>query len=157
MNILDRWAITHSVGGDAMRELITILSASASIAESSSGESARESKVQARMRLAAACDGGYLWRNNVGAGKLANGKFIRWGLCNESKEVNAICKSSDLIGIMPIKIEQSHVGSVIGQFTAIECKRAGWKYKGTAHEQAQLSFINIVTSCGGAARFEVGA
>lgn len=93
-------------------------------------------------RLHASIAGVRVFRNNVGAGKLSNGNFIRWGLANESSLQNDTLKSSDLIGITPT-----------GQFWARECKRAGWVYTGTPREVAQLNFINLINSLGGDAAF----
>ncbi len=45
-----------------------------------------------------------LWRNNSGAGKLQDGRFLRWGLGNESKKLNENLKSPDLVGYTTITI-----------------------------------------------------
>tara|TARA_R110000868_G_scaffold131449_1_gene341538 strand:- start:616 stop:1059 length:444 start_codon:yes stop_codon:yes gene_type:complete len=101
-----------------------------------------ESLVLAKVRLEASRLGYRLWRNNIGAGKLANGSFVRWGLCNDSERANHIMKSSDLIGIGPT-----------GQFVARECKAAGWVYSGTPREIAQKAFIDFINARGGNAAF----
>ena len=93
-------------------------------------------------RLTASQSGVLSWRNNVGAGKLENGSFLRWGLANETKEQNTTLKSSDLIGITDT-----------GRFWARECKRPGWVYTATPREVAQLNFINLINSLGGDAAF----
>lgn len=115
-----------------------------------------EAVVSAQVRVEAAERGGILWRNNVGAAIDASGRHIRYGICNDSKRINARFKSSDLIGILPVKITMGHVGAVIGQFIARECKKADWIYKGTDREKAQLRFIELVTSMGGNAAFTRG-
>lgn len=115
-----------------------------------------ESQVQDAVRLAASKAGWLLWRNNVGAGKLDNGSFIRWGLANDTKAMNESLKSSDLIGIRPVLITQEMVGSVIGQFVAREVKREGWRRTGSDREQAQDAFIQLVNSRGGDAAFTTG-
>jgi len=115
-----------------------------------------ESQVQEAVRLAAGKAGWLLWRNNVGAGKLDNGSFIRWGLANDTKQMNESLKSSDLIGIRPVLITQEMVGSVIGQFVAREVKRDGWAYSGSTREKAQRAFIELVNSRGGDAAFTTG-
>ena len=74
---------------------------------------------------------------------------MRYGLANESKKMNSFLKSSDLIGITPIKVEQEHVGSVFGVFTSIEVKHGGWKYTGRGREEAQERWIKLVVSLGG--------
>ena len=47
-------------------------------------EDLSEAGVQSRIRLEASQKGLRLWRNNVGAGMLEDGSFIRWGLANET-------------------------------------------------------------------------
>jgi hypothetical protein len=102
-----------------------------------------ESGIQSRVRLRAAELGWRVWRNNVGAGKLENGSFIRWGIANDSSALNARLKSSDLIGF-------DHTG----RFVAIECKHGGWRYNPhDAHEAAQQAFIQLVRAGGGRAGF----
>lgn len=115
-----------------------------------------EATIQKKIRLAYANNGVTLWRNNVGACQDASGNFIRYGLANESKQMNDNIKSSDLIGIKPIVITQDMVGATIGQFVAIETKRPGWKYTGTDREKAQLKFIELVKRLGGDAGFCTG-
>lgn len=104
-----------------------------------------EAYAQSAVRLEATRKGYRLWRNNVGAGYMQDGSFLRFGLANDSKAVNDVVKSSDLIGIAPG-----------GQFVAREIKAPGWRYTGTEHERAQLAFINLVLSYGGNAGFATG-
>lgn len=116
-----------------------------------------ESIVQQEIILEAARHGIRLMRNNVGAGVMrdehtGNESYVRFGLLNESKEMNKRIKSSDLIGIYNLPTSDGGV-SGIGVFIAIECKREGWKYTGTAREKAQLAFIDWVKSMGGLASF----
>lgn len=113
-----------------------------------------ESAIQQRVRLEAARRGMQLWRNNVGACVDQNGRHIRYGLANESAAMNDIIKSSDLIGIMPVFITPEMVGTVLGVFTAIECKHEGWKLTpGDKRGQAQAAFHDLVRSVGGKAWF----
>ena len=112
-----------------------------------------EASVQARTRLDASRKGKRLWRNNCGAYQDERGNFIRYGLCNDSAQMSREIKSFDLIGIDPVFIRQHHVGTIIGQFMARECKPEGWHFTGTDHENGQLKFINLVNSLGGNAGF----
>ena len=97
------------------------------------------------VRMAAAKHGVTLWRNNVGAGKDEHGNFFRFGLANDTPQMNKSIKSSDLIGIGPD-----------GKFYAREVKKPGWRYMGTEREQAQLKFLELVTARGGDASFTTG-
>ena len=115
-----------------------------------------EADAQVRCRLAAAKAGVVLWRNNVGAGTLDNGSFIRWGLANESAAVNAHVKSGDLIGIRPVLITPGHVGQTLGVFVSREIKRSGWRRPTNAREIAQQRWIELVTQYGGDAAFSTG-
>jgi len=119
----------------------------------------KESSVQQRVRLAIAYAGGDAWRNNVGVLLDINGRPVRYGLANESKEMNEKFKSSDIIGVMPVKITQDMVGKTIGQFIAPECKEEGWTFpqptnvREYAHCVAQANFHDIVRRAGGKADF----
>lgn len=113
-----------------------------------------EAGIQTERRLRASKRGERLWRNNVGAYQTPEGAWVRYGLANDSKVVNAQIKSSDLIGIRPVKITSDMVGTTIGQFIAEECKAPGWKLtKGDKRAQAQLRFITLINSMGGDAKF----
>jgi hypothetical protein len=112
-----------------------------------------ERNIQDKIRLEASAKGVRLWRNNVGAVKYPDGSFVRFGLANDSASINAVFKSSDLIGIRPVVITQEMVGTTIGQFVAREVKPDWWVYKNTNHEQAQKSFIDLINSLGGDAAF----
>ena len=116
----------------------------------------REAIALDAVRLLASQDGCRLWRNNVGASRLENGSFVRWGLANETAAENARVKSGDLIGIRPVTITPAHLGMTLGLFVSREVKRAGWRYRGDAHEQAQQNWIDIVRSFGGDAGFTTG-
>ena len=119
-------------------------------------EESDEANVQALVRLEASKRGDRLWRNNVGAGKLENGSFLRWGLCNDSVALNAALKSADLIGIRPIKITPEMVGTTIGQFMSVECKKPSWVYKGTPREVSQLHWAELIYGLGGYAAIVTG-
>lgn len=115
-----------------------------------------EAAVQAAVRLEASRKGGRLWRNNVGAGYAEDGSFMRWGLANDSAQVNRVIKSADLIGLRPVRVEQRHVGLVIGQFVSREIKAVGWRYAGTEREVAQLNWATLINTLGGDAAFATG-
>lgn len=115
------------------------------------GES--EADVQNRIRLEASRVGARLWRNNLGAGIMEDGTFVRWGLCNDSKQMNDKIKSADLIGLRPVVITPAHVGLTFGLFVAREVKHGGWRYTGNKHEAAQLQFLELVAALGGDAAF----
>jgi len=111
-----------------------------------------EATVQDRVKLASAQLEtplpARLWRNNSGGMKTETG-FIRFGVASELKGV----ASSDLIGITPVLVQQHHVGSVLGVFTAPEIKHSDWTYSGSVHEQEQLKFLNMVRRAAGFAGF----
>jgi len=112
-----------------------------------------EALIQQRVRIACSQRGWRVWRNNVGVLRDERGVPIRYGLANESSAMNQQYKSSDLIGIRPVVITQDMVGTTIGQFCAIECKRADWHYTGTPREVAQKRWIDMVRALGGVAGF----
>jgi hypothetical protein len=134
---LSDWAKRWGVPPEAMAELCRV--------QVTGGRANSEQAVQNAHRLQCSSQGIITFRNNVGAGELTNGRFIRWGLANESADQNARLKSSDLIGIKPN-----------GQFYARECKAPGWQYADTPRERAQLAFIQLINSMGGDAAFTTG-
>jgi hypothetical protein len=116
-----------------------------------------EAVVQQQVMLEMARLGGTPWRNNVGACEDKTGRIIRYGLANTSAQMNAQIKSSDVIGITPTLIEQRHVGTILGVFTAAECKYEGWHMTpGDKRAAAQQRFIDIVRGVGGYAGFATG-
>lgn len=154
MNIHD-WAKRHNIPNVALHELLHDVGAIQNVTSELS-----ESAIQTNIRLEASRLGVRLWRNNVGAGKVVsdNGdsSFVRWGLANESTQMNKVVKSSDLIGIRPVMITPAHVGTVIGQFVSREVKHGKWRYTGTDREVAQLNWINLINSMGGDGKFVTG-
>lgn len=115
-----------------------------------------EAAVTSLVRLEASKKNCRLWRNNVGATYTRNGDFVRYGLANESGKMNDFIKSADLIGIRPIKIRDTMVGMIIGQFVSREIKHSNWTYRGTDDEIAQMRWIELITSLGGDACFATG-
>ena len=118
--------------------------------------SPRETDIQNRVRLEASRKGIRLWRNNRGAMLDGKGHMVRYGLANDSRAVDDKIKSSDLIGIRPVKIDPSMVGVTIGQFVSREIKKADWHYTGTHRETAQLAWLELVLALGGDAAFATG-
>jgi len=154
MTHLHAWAIRHHVSLAALDELRVLLTSA--MPSPATAQGASENDVQARVRLAASQAGNVLWRNNVGMLRDERGVPVRFGLCNDSKALNAACKSSDLIGVKRLTVTREMVGSVVGQFYAREVKKVGWKYTGTPREVAQLRFIETVVAMGGDGGFTVG-
>jgi hypothetical protein len=79
-----------------------------------------------------------LFRNNCGQAMTSSGQTIRYGIANPG--------GADLIGLTPVVIGPSWVGSSVAIFTAIEVKRQG--YYAT---ELQKRFLNFVTQYGGIA------
>jgi hypothetical protein len=87
---------------------------------------ASENNVQSRVRLRGTELKMRLFRNNRGAFKDDDGRWIRYGLANDSKALGDKIKSGDLIGWRPVVITPDMVGKVIAQFVSLECKPEGW-------------------------------
>jgi hypothetical protein len=141
-----KWGIPAAAVDDLRRELCAELPRDAEAAPDIITEAAALNRV----RLEASRKGARLWRNNRGGGYDERGRFIRYGLGNDSPAVDRVLKSSDLIGIRPIALPG---GGIIGQFVAREVKKPGWKYAGTEREKAQLNFLQLVAAFGGDAQF----
>lgn len=117
----------------------------------------KENPVAQRVQLEWANLGGLPMRNNVGACEDATGRFIRYGLMNESAKMNAQIKSSDYIGITPTLITPQMVGYYLGVFTAIETKASDWKFsQADQRAVAQARFHDIVRAHCGFAGFATG-
>lgn len=118
----------------------------------------REAGVQTHTRLRLAQLGALAYRNNVGACTDDSGRVIRYGLGNDSKQLNDQIKSSDIVGAMPIVIQPHHVGRTMAIFTAVECKHPDWHLTpGDKRAQAQLRFIELIRGVGGIAGFVTDA
>lgn len=115
-----------------------------------------EALAQSLVRLDAAEHGITLWRNNVGTLPDRNGRPVRFGLANDSAQLNAVLKSSDLIGWRPVVVTPEMVGQTVAVFVARECKPEGWKYRGNPHEVAQQRFLDMINHNGGDAAFATG-
>lgn len=151
-NWADKWHVSH-VALEDLRRVLGTVPGTAPVAETALRA---ETDVLNFERVRASEQGARLWRNNVGAAHTDTGSFIRYGLANDSAQMNRVLKSSDLIGIRPVGITEADVGKTFGLFVARECKRPGWKFTGTERETAQLAFIQLVTALGGDAKFTTG-
>ena len=153
MNTLVDWALQWRIPPLALADLQQrVLGLDGAAPEYRSDLS--EAGVQARVRIAASRAGMRLWRNNVGAFHDAERNIhVRFGLANDSPQVNAVMKSADLIGIRPRTIGPGDVGTLIGQFVSYECKHGAWVYRNDEHERAQLAWLTLVSALGGEARF----
>lgn len=112
-----------------------------------------EAPAQQEIRIEAGRLNAPLWRNNSGA--FYDGmRQVRYGLGNESKALNDVWKSSDLIGPTPILITPSMVGHFVAVFTAIEVKPPDWHIVPSDHRAAAQSvFHDMVRQRGGFAGF----
>lgn len=153
MNTFYQWAVDWNLSQACINDFIMRVQCQ-NIQETSGITT--ETDVNSSVRLKAAKTGMSLWRNNSGAFRDNRGRMIRFGLGNDSKQVNEHFKTSDLIGIKPIKITPKHIGKIIGQFVARECKKPGWKFTGTEREKAQGNFLALVAAKGGDALFTTG-
>lgn len=157
MTDITLWAARWRIDPAAIADLRAMLGALDQAPPPPPDAGLSEAAVQARVRVAASAAGMRLWRNNVGAfHDDAKGIHVRFGLANDSKQVNDVIKSADLIGVRKRLISGSDVGRCIGQFVSLECKHSGWKYTGTDRERAQAAWAALIVSMGGEARFISG-
>lgn len=97
-----------------------------------------ETELQQRIRLHYGTRSGLrLFRNNVGQCQAADGRVVRFGLCEGS---------SDLIGFTSVEITPEMVGQRLAVFTAVEVKTPRGRIS-----DAQQKFIDLVRSAGGRA------
>ena len=148
---LTDWATRWQIPLAALNELAHLtVRAAPQVTEGS------EDYVKSNLRLEAARLGVYLFRNNVGAGKIEGGGYLRWGLANDSHQLNKAMKSADLVGIKRRLITTQDVGTYIGQFVSRETKLTDWKYSGSAEENAQLAWATLINGQGGDAKIVNG-
>lgn len=141
MNALQQWAIRHSVSDRALAELALL-----HMPQFEAIPGGSEAMLQQSLRVDAACRGNALWRNNSGALLDDTGRLVRYGVGHDSKRLNDVWKSSDLIGITPVEWH----GRRFGVFTAVECKHPGWHMTPSdARAKAQQAFGQTVESLGG--------
>ena len=155
--MLDEWAKEFGVPPAAIAELRRRMGLEGSAAmpapDTNAGAPGSEARQQGLIRLAAAENGLWLTRNNVGALLDERGLPVRYGLANESPAQNKAVKSGDLIGVWPKLIGPHMVGQVIGQFVSVEVKEEKWRYTGKGREVQQKAWADFVTSKGGVAMF----
>lgn len=108
-----------------------------------------EGDLQNEIRIHTSQRGWRLFRNNNGAMQDATGRWLRFGLANDSKAAGEALKSADLIGIRPVLVTQEMVGKVIGQFASVEVKAPGYRPGNTKREVAQRAWAKLVTELGG--------
>ena len=155
--ILDEWADDHGISEIALIDLkqrigLVRTDPVATLVRHSTSEAT----VSTNVRLEAAGHSVRLFRNNVGVAFDKNGRPIRYGLANESKAMNKVIKSHDLVGIKPVLITDAMVGHTFGQFISREAKHSEWVYSGNEHEESQQNFSDLVNSLGGDAKFVTG-
>lgn len=154
---LCQWAAQWRVPLEAIQDLQYRLGLDAPPdATSTPGTGRSEAWVQSAVRLEASKLGWRLFRNNVGAFQDSTGRWVRYGLANDSAALNKKLKSGDLVGIKPVVVTPEMVGQKLGVFVSREVKQEGWRYTGTEREVAQLAWINLVNSLGGDAAFTTG-
>lgn len=148
MNLIEQWAARWNVPRAAIDELAKLYTPPF---DSIPGGS--EAYTQQHVRITAPKLGASLWRNNSGATLDESGRLVRYGLANDSKKINEVFKSSDLIGITPIMWQ----GRRFGVFTAIEVKRPDWTKPENDRDRAQANFLTTVEALGGIGQFVTSA
>jgi hypothetical protein len=156
MNI-HTWAARWNLPIECVRDLqLTLGIYTPPLPDDAPGVGKSEAWVQSVVRIEASRKGLHLFRNNVGALKDERGRMVRYGLANDTKQMNEALKSADLIGWRRVLIAPQHVGHIFAQFTSREIKEPGWQYTGKDREAAQLAWANMVNSHGGDAAFATG-
>lgn len=150
---IEAWAQRWGVPPQALAELGAYLTADAPKLAPPRAVPRSEADIVALARLNGSRAGMRLWRNNNGATYDGQGRFIRYGLANESERLNKALKSPDLVGWRTVVIDVAHVGRPMAQFVGIECKAPGWRYRGDGREVAQQKFLTLIETAGGHARF----
>lgn len=108
---------------------------------------------QKLLALASACNV-WLGRNNIGAFKDKDNRWVRFGHDNTSPKRHKKIRSIDYLGITPVVITQEMVGKTLGVFTAVEFKDSSFEGQPRdERERAQLTYINFVKANYGFAGF----
>lgn len=157
MTLLDQWAFRHMIAPAALAELRELFYPEALQSEPDP-DGRMEDYAQSLIRRDAPRRGWWLGRNNVGAFKPEHSnRWVRYGLANDSAQMNESVKSADLIGLRPVLILPHHVGTTLGQFVSIEAKHPGWKPgEDLKREKAQTAWAGLIRSKGGLAVFSTG-
>lgn len=142
---LQQWAMHHGIPAYAYAELLQMFNLWPTHSQTILPELRNEAEVSVAVRVECSRRGWRVWRNNVGAGTMSDGSFLRFGLANDSQRLNEALKSSDLIG-----------WTDTGRFVALECKTPGWRYTDTPRERAQLAWLQLVARSGGIGKFVTG-
>lgn len=156
--MLDQWAHKWGICAEAIREL----RCEWGIYEFHDSRPSRnptgsEARQQDLVSLEAARMGVRLFRNNSGAFRTDDGRMVRFGLGNVSKQWNAVFASPDLVGWRPRIITPDMIGATIGQACMREMKHEGWKFNpNDAHEAAQFNFLKLAIADGCDAAFATG-
>lgn len=153
---LQEWARRWGVPPEGMVELDQALINRVNYEIEPNNSEDSEHNIQQKIRLESCAHAMRLWRNNSGAVTTDDGRHIRFGLANDSAKLNKHIKSSDLIGVTPVIIQEYHLGRVLGVFTSIEVKRPGWEYTGNERETAQNNWLTAIKTLGGFAYFATG-
>lgn len=98
-----------------------------------------ETPLQREILLSLSAAGARVFRNNVGVARFKEDgqtRYVRYGLCNGS---------SDIIGLVPVKITSDMVGKTVAVFAAIEVK------DGASVQENQSKFVAMVKERGGIA------
>ena len=136
------WALCYPEAAQALRAALVPQTAFPMAGKS-------EAAVQQQVRYDAAKAGDILWRNNLGMFMDDRGVPVRYGLANDSKQMNHQIKSADLVGIRRVLVTPAMVGTFVGVFMSRECKHGDWRWTGSDREQAQLAWASLVWSFGG--------
>ena len=147
-DVISTWAEYWRVPPQVVDDLRNRLAIDANHVNSDSGAIGSEARAQSEIRLAGPDHGVLLWRNNKGALPNNHGIPVRFGLCNDNKQVGDTYSSADLIGIRRFVVQPQHVGTTIGQFASVEVKAAC----GRRVAPGQHNWANLVTTWGGWAK-----
>lgn len=144
----DVWAWKWKMPPEAIQELMAITAARC---EPLSDHS--EAAVASECDLELAKHGIITMQNNVGALQDKTGRYVRYGLMNETPAMNKAIKSSDRILLISYVVKPQDVGRTLGLFGGVEYKKRKWVYTGEGREVAQATFHRVLASKGGFGTF----